>query len=182
MRLTEDFLCRSCKALIEKGKQAEAAETTRGAQLGDAGFIALQVPNPEYKDATGYRILPVQMDWKTPEALEVTRAVCRMLLALLPECETMPTVKDERFPRMQSRDMAQAPALPLFNNSDRWPILYRLGTEEQRKAILAFWDTLAPLTAAAHQHGIDYGRNLLMQMAAGDITLNQLNETNTRGR
>lgn len=175
-----DLLCRSCKGLIETGRAAIEANKQKGAELGDAGMIALQVPNPEQSRLTGHAILPQSMDYKNPEAMEVLRAFCRMLMVILPEMEAMPTTPD-KMSHFKHRNYVQHPALP-YNTTHDATIQYRLGTEEQRQMIHAFWDAVRSLSLAVHQHGIDHGRNLLSSLAAGEITLDALNSDATRGR
>lgn len=180
-RDVEDFLCRSCKGRIADAIKAEEVAKKKGDDLGDAGFMALAVPDPESDKACGFEILPQGVDYRLAEATELVRALCRMVMEILPDAEALPRVPD-RYTGTY-RTINQSDALPLLNRRiNEWPIKYKLGTEQQRRAILKFFDTLRPLMLAIHQHGIDHGRNLLAQLASGEITLNSLNDATTHGR
>lgn len=184
MRDVDEFLCRTCKRRIEAAKEAEEKAKRVGEELGDAGFMALQIPDPASDKVAGYDFLPIGMDWKTPEAGTVARSFCRMLLTMLPELPAMPTAPAQyggsSF-RSAHRDFKQGPVIPAGRIGE-WPIIYRLGKPEDQRVIMDFWAAMRALFLAVHQHGIERGRDLLSQLAAGEITLNSLNDATTKGR
>jgi len=119
--LRDDLLCRRCQDYLKAGQEAEARSRAKGAELGDASFIAIQVPDPDQKELAGFELLPEGMDWKAPEAEELIRALCRVLTSIMPQPEALPTTPYKHGGHFRS--IEQAPALPLpadLNQVQAW--------------------------------------------------------------
>lgn len=172
--LRETLLCRTCTELISTGRKAVEAGRRKADELGDAGFYALNFPSEGKAPVSDIRM--GRMRWDEPAAVEVAEAIVALMKSLLPPCTHYPrrvSAQKRHWMPEGYRDIAQLNAIPMTHTISTEA---RLGTEEQRVACMRAWAALEAFGRRAYELGLEHGRNLLGQLAAGEITIEQLND------